>query len=100
LYPQTGTLLCGVGVLGGTCIADAMMFTPETAKMIYMRGANHPTPMKTVTQHYMLPSSIAGSNSLSGFLKSDSHSFQIRFKKKMNLSWLKISKAYQGMILY
>ena len=91
--------MCGVGVTGKSCVADAMMFTPETAKMIYMRGANHPNPMSKISQRYTQPSSIVGPNSLSGFLRSDSRSFEIRFNKKMNLSWLKISKAYQGKSL-
>ncbi|CAG5079035.1 Oidioi.mRNA.OKI2018_I69.PAR.g9153.t1.cds [Oikopleura dioica] len=86
-----GTLLCGNAVNGKSCVADAMMFTPETGKMIYMRIRSSMGIIASISQKYTQPSSII--NPLSGFLGSES--FEIRFNKKMNLSLDKISKAYQ-----
>ena len=40
------------------CQGDAMAFTPATAKLIFMKAANHPGPMAPVRADYNNPNRL------------------------------------------
>lgn len=85
-----------MGLLQGQtagCLADAMAFSPETAKLIFMHSANHPAPMQVVKADY--------NNMNKGFVSSLSTylikyaNFHKDYIGLASFNYPKYSKSYQ-----
>ena len=60
------------------CQGDAMAFTPATAKLIFMKAANHPGPMAPVRADYNNPNRL-GLNLNDLILRNKIYILQISF---------------------